>query len=301
MNYCITGAFGYSGTYIANEILAAGHELKTLTNNPGIGHPLSGKISSFSFNFDALDKITEFLNGSDVLINNYWVRFNHSTFNHNQAVENSFRLFDCALEAGVKRIVHVSITNPSLDSDLEYFKGKAEIEEYLKNTGISYCILRPTVLFGKEDVLINNIAWFIRNFPMMGVFGDGNYKIQPVFVEDLAKLAVNASLRETNETIDAIGPETFTYKELVLEVMKAIDLKKTLINVNPTLAYLIGKLISTIKSDVTITKPEIVGLMRGLLATDSASPCKTKFSEWINENSQSLGQKYTNELKRRNY
>ena len=69
------------------------------------------------------------------------------------------KLFEAAKKQGIKRIVHISITNPSEDSPFEYFSGKAKIEKALIEFGISYA-LRPAVLFGKEDILINNITVF---------------------------------------------------------------------------------------------------------------------------------------------
>src|SRR5262249_479008 len=147
-----------------------------------------------------------------VLINTYWVRFDHTRFTHAEAVANTKILFQSAKTAGVRRIVHVSITNPDINSDLPYFRGKAELEVALEQLGVSHCILRPTVLFGKEDVLINNIAWSLRHFPIFGVFGAGNYKLQPIYVDDLASAVVEQIAKNTNEVINAIGPETFIYR-----------------------------------------------------------------------------------------
>jgi uncharacterized protein YbjT (DUF2867 family) len=100
-------------------------------------------------------------------------------FNHADAIHNTLVLFNAAKAAGVRRIVHLSITNPSVTSPLEYFRGKAILEQALRELGIPYAILRPTVIFGKEDILMNNIAWVLRHMPFFGVFGDGTYRLQP--------------------------------------------------------------------------------------------------------------------------
>ncbi len=188
--HVVTGAFGYSGKYIARRLLAQGHRVRTVTNSVERENEFNGRVEPHPFNFDQPEKLVESLRGAAVLYNTYWVRFNHKTFAHADAVKNTLALFDAAKKAGVKRIVHVSITNPSLDSPLEYFSGKAQLEEALKATGIPYSILRPTVIFGKEDILINNIAWMLRKLPLFGVFGNGRYRLQPIYVDDLAKLAV---------------------------------------------------------------------------------------------------------------
>jgi len=203
------------------------------------------------------------------------------------------------VKLGVKKIVHVSITNPSKDSKLEYFNGKAVLEEYLINLGIPYTILRPTVLFGKEDILINNIAWMVRKFPVFAVFGNGDYRIQPIFVDDLAELAIRYGKDEKNSIIDAIGPETFKYRSLIEVIMKELGISRKIIKVSPAIGYILSKVMSFFVKDVVITKPEIEGLMSDLLYTDSKPAGSTLFSKWIKENKTILGKSYASELGRR--
>jgi NADH dehydrogenase len=195
--------------------------------------------------------------------------------------------------------VHISITNPSENSHLEYFSGKAKLERSLIESGLSYAILRPTVLFGKEDILINNIAWFLRKFPVFGVFGDGNYRLQPIYVDDLARLAFVQGQKTENCIIDAIGPETFTYKDLVKEIGNAIGKDRAIIPVFPTICYLVGWFIGKIVQDIIITRDEVKGLMSNLLYTNSLPVGKTKLTDWIRENSSTLGIRYTSEMTRR--
>jgi NADH dehydrogenase len=183
MRVAVTGAFGYSGRYITEELLAAGHNVITLTNSLSRTNPFGERVTAHPFHFDQPDELANSLEGVEVLVNTYWVRFDHKLFTHQEAVSNTKVLFRAAKKAGVRRIVHVSITNPDVHSDLPYFRGKAELEEALTSLGVSYCILRPTVLFGKEDVLINNIAWALRHLPVFGVFGDGSYKLQPIYCQ----------------------------------------------------------------------------------------------------------------------
>ncbi|MDX1765021.1 MAG: NAD(P)H-binding protein, partial [bacterium] len=220
--HAVTGAFGFSGRYIASRLLNHGLTVRTLTNSPARQNPFGDRIQVYRYNFDAPARLAQSLEGVSVLYNNYWVRFNARDFTHSVAVENSRTLFAGAKEAGVQRIVHVSITNPAQDSPFEYFRGKAELESALIATGISHSILRPAVLFGREDILINNIAWMLRRFPVFGVFGDGHYRLQPIYVDDLAELAVAEGRAAGNRVIDAIGPETFTYRELVAAIGRII-------------------------------------------------------------------------------
>lgn len=297
--HIVTGAFGYSGKYIAARLLDEGRRVRTLTNSVKRANPFGKKVEVRPFNFDRPDELVESLRGADVLYNTYWVRFNYSFFKHESAVQNTLALFDAAKKAGVKRVVHVSITNPSEDSPLEYFSGKARLERALIESGLSYAILRPTVIFGQEDILINNIAWALRHLPVFGVFGDGKYRLQPIYVDDLAALAVEQGKRRENVIIDAIGPETFTYRDLAHVIREIIGVRRPIISVPPALGYAAGWVIGKLVGDVLITWPEVKGLMADLLCTDSPPAGTTRLTEWVRENRDRLGVHYASELARR--
>ncbi|MDM8544034.1 NAD(P)H-binding protein [Desulfococcaceae bacterium HSG9] len=297
--HAVTGAYGYSGKYIAKRLLDKGHKVITLTNSLNRENPFGDRVNAYAFNFDNPEKLTESLKGVSVLYNTYWVRFNHKMFTHADAVKNTVTMFKTAKDAGVKRIVHISITNPSEDSNLEYFSGKAKLERALKDSGISYAILRPTVLFGKEDILINNIAWALRRLPVIAVFGDGQYRIQPIYVDDLAELAVEQGEKQRNVVIDAIGPETFTYKNLIKKIGTIIGKKRKIISISPTSGYIASSIVSKLVDDVLITREEIEGLMANLLCVDSPPAGKTNLTEWAKKHADSLGIEYASELARR--
>lgn len=297
--HIVTGAFGYSGKYIATRLLAEGHRVRTLTNSMLRANPFGGQIEVRPFNFNCPDDLVESLRGADVLYNTYWVRFNYSFFKHESAVRNTLVLFEAARQAGVKRIVHISITNPSEDSPLEYFSGKARLEHALQEFGISHAILRPTVVFGKEDILINNIAWALRHLPVFGMFGDGCYRLQPIYVDDLAALVVEQGKHAESGTIDAIGPETFTYRDLVTVIAEIIGVERPILSMPPALAYATGWTLGRWMGDVMITWPEVKGLMAGLLCTDSPSAGTTRLTDWAREHKDTLGVKYASELARR--
>ncbi|HBX24196.1 MAG TPA: epimerase [Desulfotomaculum sp.] len=297
--HVVTGAFGYSGKYIAKRLIDSGYSVRTLTNSVNRFNPFGNKVEVYPFNFDSHEKLTESLKGADVLYNTYWVRFNHSNFKHASAVENTLRLFEAAKNAGIRRIVHISITNPSESSNLEYFKGKARLEKALIESGISYAILRPTVLFGKEDILINNIAWIIRNFPSVAIFGKGDYRLQPIYVDDLAALAVEQGMKNENIIIDAIGPETFTYRALIEKIGEIIGVQRPIISVPDSIGYIAGWIIGKFMGDVLITWEEIKGLKADLLYSNAPPAGKTKMTDWARSNASTLGLKYASELARR--
>ncbi len=297
--HAVTGAFGYTGKYIAQRLLEAGKQVVTLTNSPSRANPFGRQVTPFSFDFDQPQLLVEHLRGVSVLYNTYWVRFNHRLFKHADAVQNTLTLFKAAKEAGVERVVHVSITNPSEDSKLEYFRGKALLEKALVDSKVSYAILRPAVLFGQEDILINNIAWTLRHLPIFGVFGDGNYRVQPIYVDDLAKLAVECGKVRENLVINAIGPETFTYRQLAETISQLIGRRRPVISVPPWFGYAMGRLLGALVGDVMITREEIQGLMSGLLYVDAPPAGTTALTEWVKAHADQLGRRYTSELARR--
>ncbi len=300
--HVVTGAFGYSGKYIASRLLAAGCRVRTLTNSTGRANPFGGRIEVSPFNFDRPDELTESLQGASALYNTYWVRFNYRGrgFTHQDAVRNTLTLFEAAWRAGVKRVVHISITNPSEDSPLAYFRGKSQLERALIESGLSHAILRPAVLFGKEDILINNIAWALRRLPLFGVFGDGQYRLQPIYVDDLAELAVAQGRERANAVINAIGPETFTYRGLVEQIGAIIGARRPIVSVSPDLGYAAGWAIGKVMGDVFITRDEIAGLMADLLYVPGAKPAgRTALTQWAREHADTLGRHYASELARR--
>jgi len=289
MRVAVTGAFGYSGRYITRRLLDAGHEVITLTNSGRRPNPFGERVRAVPFHFDQPDRLRESLTGVQALVNTYWVRFNHRLFTHAQAVANTRILFAAAKAAGVRRIVHVSITHPDIASDLSYFRGKAELELALRELGVSYCILRPAVLFGKEDVLINNIAWSLRHLPAFGVFGSGDYRLQPIYVDDLAAAAAREAESSENQVIEAIGPEAFSYRELITRVRSTLGLKRPIISVPPGLDYWGCRLVGLWVGDVIITRDEIRGLMEGRLQVDAPPLGTTRLTDWMALHKNTLG------------
>jgi len=300
--HAVTGAFGFSGRYIARHLLDADYKVMTLTNSHYRPNPFGEGITVYPLEFDRPDELENALKGASVLYNTYYVRFNYQgqvNFTYADAVRNSSVLFGAAKRAGVRRVVHISITNSSEDSDLEYFRGKAEIERLLIDSGLSYSILRPAVLFGDEGILINNIAWLLRWFPFFGVFGDGIYRLQPIYVDDLAELAVEKGKAEKNSIINAIGPETFSYRELVETIGRIIGKPRPIISIPPAIGFMASYVIGSVLHDRLVTRDEIKGLMAELLYVDSPPLGKTKLTDWAAENAAWLGTRYFSELGRR--
>src|SRR5438477_4159697 len=271
----VTGAFSYTGRFVAPRLLGRGRAVRTLTNHRDPSSPLAGRIEVFPLDFNRPTGLIAALRGADTLYNTYWVRSNHGAASFEEAVRNTGVLIDAAGEAGVRRIVHVSIANPQA-SDLPYYRGKAQLEERVRQSGLSYAILRPTLLFGHGDVLINNIAWFIRHLPVFAIPGDGQYRLQPVFVEDYAEQIVAAGLSSENLTLDAAGPERFSFEGLVRLLRDAIGKRTALLRVPPVLALAGAGAVSLALRDITLTADELRDLMDEMLISTEPSTCRKR-------------------------
>jgi len=294
----VTGAFGYIGKYIARTLLSSGNKVKTITTHTQKENPFENQVKAYPYHFDAPDLLIQNLKGCDTLFNTYWVRFTYGKCSFEKALENTKILFECAKKAEIKKIVHISVTNVSETDELPYYRGKALQEKALKESGVPYSIIRPTLVYGKEDILVNNMAWMLRVFPVFPIFGSGEYIVQPVFVEDLASIAVNIAKDSNSSIIDAIGAESFTFKDLIKLMATKMGINVRFIHVNPALGILAGKIIGLFVKDVVLTKDELQGLMLNKLCSNQIPNGKTLFSKWLNENRESIGNKYTSELNR---
>lgn len=294
----VTGAFGYIGKYIARHLLDSGEAVRTITTHTDKPNPFGDIVEVFPYSFDDPDKLTATLRGASTLYNTYWIRFEYGGTTFQRAVLDTITLFECAKKAGVGRVVHISVTNASLESRLPYYRGKALQERALIDSGVSYAIVRPTLVFGKEDILVNNIAWLIRKFPVFPIFGDGGYKLQPVYVGDVAAIAVACARDQESVVLDVIGPEAFTFEEFVRLVSAKIKPGANLVHMAPSIGIGLGQVIGLAVRDVILTKDELRGLMEGMLTSGQAPNGSTRFSEWLELHKDEIGSAYSSELRR---
>jgi len=294
----VTGAFSYSGAVIARDLLARGHQVRTLTGHPGRA-PADTLIDIQPLDFSDERELVASLTGVHTLYNTYWVRFPHGSLTHDVAVANSRVLFAAAAAARVQRIVHVSITHASADSHDPYFRGKAAVEQALADSGVpSYAIARPAILFGGDGVLLNNIAWLLRRLPVFAIGGRGDYRLRPIHVDDLAALCVELGARTDNPTVDAVGPESVTFRQLVDTIRAAVGSRSVIVPVPGALIPVLAGALDVMLRDTLLTAHEYASMAAGL--ADSAEPATgtTVLTEWIAQHGDELGRRYANELVR---
>lgn len=302
----VTGAFSYSGAAISAELLRRGRRVRTLTGHPGRA-PAGSPVEARLLDFTDERGLAEAMAGARTLYNTYWVRFAHGAVSHDLAVANSRILFTAAVKAGVQRIVHVSITNPDAASPSSYFRGKAQVEQALAGSGVpGYAIARPAILFGGAGVLINNIAWLLRRLPVFAIGGQGEYRLRPIHVGDLARLCADlgdqppagGSAAADPPVVDAVGPERLSFRHLVEQIRVAVGSHAVLVGVPPAVIPVLSGLLSVVLRDTLLTADEYRSMAAGL--ADSAAPAtgRVAVSDWIRAHGDSLGRHYANELDR---
>jgi NADH dehydrogenase len=292
----VTGAFSFTGRHIAEQLLARGRSVRTLTRKLDPSHPLASRIETAPLAFD--DRLLESLSGADMLFNTYWVRFERGETTFARAVENTRRLFEAAKTAGVRRVVHVSVANPDPASPFPYFRGKAQTEEALRAVGISHAVVRPTLVFGPEDILVNNIAWGLRHVPVFLVPGDARYEVQPVSVRDVAAICVEAGQRADDVVVDAAGPDRWTYEDFVRLVGRAVGSRSRIVHGSTGVALAAARLAGLFLRDVVVTRDELGALEDGLLVSHEPPLGTERFEPWLAENAGLLGRCYTSEVAR---
>lgn len=294
----VTGAFSFTGRAIAEELLQRGRKVRTLTRRDAPGDPLAARIERAELQFRDEEGLRRALDGVHTLFNTYWVRFAHGATTFDRAVENTRVLLRAARAAGARRVVHISVTNPSLDSPLPYFRGKAETEADVAGAGLSSAIVRPTLVFGPRDILVNNIAWGLRRSPVFPIAGDGSYRVQPVSVEDTAEICIDAAAQEEDVVLDAAGPETISYDELVRLVAAAVGSTARIVHWPAGRVLALARVTGRVRRDVLLTAEELAGLQASLLVSDEPPLGRASFRSWVAANGEVLGRGYVSELAR---
>ena len=287
-----TGAFSFTGRAIAQLLLARGRRVRTLSRSPG---PAGSPIEFAPLQFADEAALTESLRGAETLYNTYWIRFPRGGSTFERAVENTRTLLRCAGEAGVRRFVHVSVSSPSRDSPLPYFRGKAAVEAAVRGSPLEHAIVRPTLVFGPNDILVNNIAWVMRRFPLFIVPGDGAYRVQPVSVDDVARLCVDAG---PSAELDAAGPETYSFDQFVHLIRRAVAGRARIVHAPTSVALGLARIVGVACRDVMLTRDETLGLMDSLLVSNAPPTASESFRAWLEENADQLGRRYVSELAR---
>ena len=291
----ITGAFSFTGAAVASELSRRGWTVCSLTNRrrpPGADH-----IASVPLRFES-KHLETVLSAADAFVNTYWLRFPYGGQTFETAVANSKLLIEGATQAGIGRFVHLSVSNAASNSNLGYYRGKAEVEAALRTSRLSYSIVCPTLIVGPRDVLTNNIAWFLRRFPIFPIPDGGNYRLRPLTLGDAGRIVADETESSETAQIDAAGPEIMTFREYVHTVARACGLRRTVVGVPGNLALAALRLVQRFLKDVVLTREELLGLQQEALLSHQSPRAKESVTDWLRQNGETLGRRYANDLDR---
>lgn len=294
----VTGAFGFTGRALAERLLDTGHEVTTLTRRSGDGDPLASRITVRPFDVSRPADLATSLAGVDTLYNTYWLRFPRGGDTFEGAVARSATLLAAAREAGVRRVVHVSVVNAAPDAETPYVRAKAALEAVVRASGLEWVIVRPTLTYGSGDILINNLAWALRRLPVYGLPGLGRYTVQPVHVDDVARICVDAGAGAPGRVLDAAGPQTLTYRELVDLVRAAVGSRSAVLPMPAPVVLATAKVLGLVVRDVVLTGDEIRELTSSLLTSHEPPLGTIRVTKWLTAHANELGRRWSSELAR---
>ena len=231
MKVFLTGSTGYVGNYVLKRLIDHGYGVKCLVRK-GSERKIRIKQGCEISHGDILDydSLLTGMTDCDAIINLVGIIREFSrkgiTFTnlHFIATRNCV---DAALELGIKRFIQMSALGARGNARSMYHKTKYMAEEYLKKSGLTYTIFRPSLIFGKEDISINLFAENIKKLPIFPVFGNGRYRIQPVSVENVAEgFAKAIDCKEVfNKTFELVGPKKYEFNELLDAIGKTLGKK----------------------------------------------------------------------------
>ena len=293
----VTGAFSFTGRAIAGRLLNEGREVVALVRRTA-PVPVGPGIQTKLVSLDDPAELANALNGVDTVYNTHWIRFERGGATYELATARTLRLLAASRQAGVRRIVHISVVNATDRAPTPYFRAKARLEEDVRGSGLSYAIVRPTLTFGPRDILVNNLCWVLRRFPVFGIPGDGRYRLQPVHVEDVARIATQAGESTTDMETDAAGPEILTFDRFVRLLADAIDSRAWLFHAPSLLALAASWAIGVLVRDVMLTRDEVTELTHSLLVSDQPPRGTISLGTWAADHAPDLGREYHSELDR---
>jgi NADH dehydrogenase len=293
----VTGAFSFTGRAIAAQLLAEGREVMTLVRRPG-PPDADPRIRTAPLAFDDPVALAASLRGIDTLYSTYWIRFERGELTFDEVVRRSEILIGAAGHAGVRRYVHVSVVNASPSAPTRYFVAKARLEDTLRGSGLSHAIVRPTLTFGSGDILVNNLSWVLRRMPAFAIPGNGEYRLQPVHVEDVARIAIEAGRRSGDVEVDAAGPDILTFNRFVRLLAAAVDSSTWLFHAPRLVSHLGARALGLLVRDVMLTRDEITELTASLLVSGQPPLGRIGLPAWAAAHHDELGRTYHSELDR---
>jgi len=297
MTYMVTGAFSFTGRHVAKRLLEEGEEVRTMTRFPQSASPFAEAVPAVPFDYDDVGALTQALRGCDRLINTYWRRQPEGNLGYDRVVQQSKNLFAAAKAVGIERIVHMSINDPH-GKKFPYFRAKCATERAVRECTVSSVVVRPQLVFGDGELLINNLAWTLRQSRLAAVPGDGQYLMQPIHASDYAELIVGLSRNRRDGVVNGVGPDVMTYDDMVSMVGNAIGRKPRILHVHPKFFDRVARLINRFVEEPTVLDYEVYGCLveNGVVPREPQGT--RRLVDWLRDHADSLGRRYADQDRR---
>lgn len=265
----LTGATGFVGGHLAARLAAEGHRIRCLVRR--LDHRRAAYLKDLDAELAAgdilnPDALREAIEGCGAVIHLVGIITEPPGFTFKQVhVKGTVNVLDAAAAAGVRRYVHMSALGAGSDASTTYFQTKWQAEEAVRASGLDYTIFRPSIIYGPGGEFINMLLRQIRLMPLVPVIGDGNYRMQPVSVHDVA-FCFSRALADggtIGEEYELGGPESLTYNELVHTICRAAGKRRALIHLPLALVRPVVRLLERFLRHSPVTTDQLKMLLAG--------------------------------------
>jgi NADH dehydrogenase len=253
----VSGGTGFVGSAITRELMRRGERVAVLSREAEKARAKFGdEVEARGGDVRDAKSLAAAMEGVDIVVNA--VQFPGSPIENRRKgytfeevdLKGTRHQVDAAKAAGVRRFVYISGVGADKDADKHWFRYKWEAEEYLKKSGLEWVIIRPTWVFGPDDVSLNRFLGFAKLLPFVPMFGSGKQDMQPVFIDDVARVAADAALKPeaANTLFELGGPEVMSMNDVVKTALDVKEKKRLLLHQPAVVGKLIGTLTSILPS-----------------------------------------------------
>jgi NADH dehydrogenase len=247
----VTGGTGFVGSAIVKELQRRGERVAVLGRDASrIRERLGPDVEARQGDVREPHTLVAAMRGIDIVVNsvqfpNSPIEDRHKGFTFEEIdLKGTRHQVDAAKQAGVRRFIYLSGVGAAKEADRHWFRYKWEAEEYLRRSGLEWVILRPTWVYGPEDPSLNRFLGLGKLLPFIPMFGDGKQAMQPVFIDDVARVGADCALRPeaANQLFEIGGPEVMSMNDVVKAAVEAQGKKKGIFHQPVVLGKIIGAL-----------------------------------------------------------
>lgn len=247
MMILVTGGTGFVGRHLIRRLTEEGHSIRCLVRQSSKKVDLLKEFDLEIVNGDVtdLDSVKRAAEGCDAVYSLVGLLYEPRGYTFDSVHAGGVRnIVEACRASGIKRLLHISALGTSPEAKSRYHRTKLTGEEVIKESGLDYTVFRPSVIFGEDDSFVNLFAPMIRLSPVIGIIGDGGYRMQPVYIEDLITCMVKSLNDEkTYEHVYEIGGgEALTFNEIIDSIASAMGKKRLKLQIPVTIARPMARL-----------------------------------------------------------